>query len=209
MPEIRILSRAHSLPPSADIIPPAIVTNVKQILTIVLFALLARAQAPLGELSSQFQSLVQRTSPAVVQIVVRAYAADGDNSTPLIRTAKGNGSGTIVSADGFIITNAHVVANARRIQVLLPITTEEAQTRRSILKTNGKLVDATLVGQDRETDIAVLKLDQTVKVVVLDFDGDVAQRREARELRLVGARRARTVRDERHDRRVVPRPDTP
>ena len=134
---------------------------MKQILTIVLFALLARAQAPLGELSSQFQSLVQRTSPAVVQIVVRAYAADGDNSTPLIRTAKGNGSGTIVSADGFIITNAHVVANARRIQVLLPITTEEAQTRRSILKTNGKLVDATLVGQDRETDIAVLKLDQT------------------------------------------------
>ena len=119
------------------------------------------AQAPLGELSSQFQSLVQRTGPAVVQIVVRAYAAGDDNSSPLIRSAKGNGSGTIVSADGYVITNAHVVANARRVQVLLPVIGEEAQTRRSVLKSSGKLVEATLIGQDRETDIAVLKLDQT------------------------------------------------
>ena len=118
------------------------------------------AQGSLGELSSQFQSLVQRTGSAVVQVVVRSYAASGDDSPALIRSAKGNGSGTIVSADGYIITNAHVVANARVIQVLLPITAQEAQTRRSILKTSGKLIEAKLVGQDRETDIAVLKIDQ-------------------------------------------------
>lgn len=117
------------------------------------------AQTPLGDLSAQFQSLVERTGPSVVQIIVRAYTT-GDDAPPLVRTAKGNGSGTIVSADGYIVTNAHVVSNARRIQVLLPITAREAQTRRSILKSSGELVDATLVGQDRETDIAVLKIER-------------------------------------------------
>ncbi|MEP7365481.1 MAG: trypsin-like peptidase domain-containing protein [Acidobacteriota bacterium] len=94
----------------------------------------------------------------MVQIIVRAYAQNGGDSPSLIRSAKGNGSGTIVSADGYIITNAHVVANARTVQVLLPITAEESQSRRSILKSSGKLVDAAVIGQDRETDIAVLKI---------------------------------------------------
>ncbi|MBN8732182.1 MAG: trypsin-like peptidase domain-containing protein [Acidobacteria bacterium] len=128
--------------------------------TLPLFLLpcLLSAQVPLGALSNQFQELVDRTSPAVVQILVRSYAAGNDEAPGVLRTARGNGSGTIVSTDGHIITNAHVVANARRIQVLLPVTGEEAQTRRSILKASGKLVDATLTGLDRETDIAVLKI---------------------------------------------------
>ncbi|MDX2268004.1 MAG: trypsin-like peptidase domain-containing protein [Bryobacter sp.] len=118
------------------------------------------AQATLPNLSSQFQELVARTNPGVVQILVKALAAEAD-ATPLVRSQRGNGSGAIVSADGYIVTNAHVVANARRIQALIPQRMEQEMSPRSILKPAGKLVEAKLVGLDRETDIAVLKVDES------------------------------------------------
>jgi serine protease Do len=123
------------------------------------FSFLASAQSSLKALSSQFQTLVEKTDPAVVEILVRSFTSD-DEEARLIRTAKGNGSGVIVSADGYIVTNAHVIANARRIQVHVPQTAEENRRHLSILKSAGKLVSATLVGQDRETDIAVLKIEE-------------------------------------------------
>ncbi len=123
-----------------------------------LLALPLCAQPSLRALSNQFQTLVERTNPAVVQIVVRSLSASEEDSSPLIKNAKGNGSGAVMSADGYIVTNAHVVANARRIQVLLPQTAEETQRQSSVLKSMGMIVNATVVGQDRETDIAVLKI---------------------------------------------------
>lgn len=54
------------------------------------------------------------------------------------------GSGVIVSADGYVLTNNHVIANADDIQVLLY---------------DGRVAKATLVGADPETDLAVLKID--------------------------------------------------
>ena len=54
------------------------------------------------------------------------------------------GSGVIVNADGYVLTNNHVIANADDIQVLLY---------------DGRVAKATLVGADPETDLAVLKID--------------------------------------------------
>ncbi len=57
---------------------------------------------------------------------------------------RGLGSGVIVSEDGYIITNAHVVEGAEVIKVTLP---------------NGKTYDAKLVGIDNAIDLALLKID--------------------------------------------------
>lgn len=54
------------------------------------------------------------------------------------------GSGVIVSADGYVLTNNHVIANADDIKVLLY---------------DGRIANAKLVGADEETDLAVLKID--------------------------------------------------
>jgi serine protease DegS/serine protease DegQ len=54
------------------------------------------------------------------------------------------GSGVIVSAEGYVLTNNHVIANATDIQVLLY---------------DGRVAKASLVGADPETDLAVLKID--------------------------------------------------
>lgn len=62
-----------------------------------------------------------------------------------IQAGEGSGSGFVIDAQGHIVTNEHVVANATTFQVRLG--------------EKGKLVDATLVGADPATDLAVLKVD--------------------------------------------------
>ncbi len=116
-------------------------------------------QATLRGLSGQFQALVEKTNPAVVEILVRSFTNEAESS-PLLKTARGNGSGVIVSPDGYIVTNAHVVANARRIQVNIPLSFEQGKLHQSVLKPAGKLVPATIVGQDAATDVAVLKVEE-------------------------------------------------
>ena len=60
------------------------------------------------------------------------------------RVTRGQGSGVIIRPDGHILTNHHVVENAVEIQVTL---------------TNGRRYEATIVGTDDETDLAVIKID--------------------------------------------------
>ncbi|MBQ9266680.1 MAG: trypsin-like peptidase domain-containing protein [Clostridia bacterium] len=61
-------------------------------------------------------------------------------------TATGNGSGVIISSDGYIVTNNHVTSGANKVTVTLR---------------NGKEYEATLIGNDAKTDIAILKIDAT------------------------------------------------
>ncbi len=114
--------------------------------------------AALRGLSKQFEDLADRVDPAVVQIVTRGFGAAGDAPGTLLRTQRGSGSGVIVDPAGYILTNAHVVGGARSVQVLLPQPSEDTSPGHSLLKPTGKLVSATVLGVDRETDVAVLKI---------------------------------------------------
>jgi serine protease Do len=83
---------------------------------------------------------IARVYPSLVQIhVLSAYSEGGRE-----RKFQASGSGAIISAEGYVITNHHVVGKATSIRVILP-TFEE--------------LEATLVGTDPLADIAVIKLD--------------------------------------------------
>src|SRR5580692_6537426 len=136
----------------------------------------ARAAEPLPAVTMpDFSALVERYGPAVVnvEVVERPQSGRGgpDADDPLndffrrfgipnqgggaaprnAPPAKGTGSGFIVSADGYILTNAHVVSSAQTVTVRLT-------DRREFL--------AKVVGQDERTDVAVIKIDaQNLPVV--------------------------------------------
>jgi len=121
------------------------------------------ARAPdraLTALSQSFEQLVERISPAVVQIAARGLAPDSSTSPPLLRAQRSSGSGVIVDSEGYIVTNAHVIGLTRQVQVLVPLPAERRTTSKSVIKPAGKLVTARVIGLDRETDIAVLKIEE-------------------------------------------------
>ena len=115
----------------------------------------AAAQRPVVVLQS-FADAVARASPAVVNIYTRRLVTERLQSTPLSqlfgdywpsyrqRIERSLGSGVIVDAQGTIVTNQHVIAGADSIQVQL---------------SDGRVADATIVGQDPDTDIAILDLE--------------------------------------------------
>ncbi|PYR94718.1 MAG: peptidase S1 [Acidobacteria bacterium] len=129
----------------------------------------ADAQAPsrgstlaLGELSKSLQDLAEKVSPSVVQIFVTGYAPpEEQNETGSAEPTmqRSSGSGVVLDADGFIVTNAHVVENATRLDVELPFAATGGAQGRSIIKRRGRLVAAKIVGIDHETDLAVIKVD--------------------------------------------------
>jgi serine protease Do len=115
-------------------------------------------QPSLRAFSQSLQNLVDQVSPAVVQITVQGLGVRGgdDTGSGRVQAQRGGGSGVILDPDGYIITNAHVISSSTHIYVSLPDKDAQAKYR-SILKPPGRIVEATLVGLDRETDLAVLK----------------------------------------------------
>ena len=117
----------------------------------------------LGELSVSLEGLVNRVRPSVVQIFSTGYVtADesdaGGNAAALLSRQRSTGSGIILSDDGFIVTNAHVVQGARRIQVRI---SSVRAGRTPTFEPEVKLLDGKLVGMDREMDVAVIKIERT------------------------------------------------
>ncbi|ABN73842.1 outer membrane-stress sensor serine endopeptidase DegS [Actinobacillus pleuropneumoniae] len=86
-----------------------------------------------------YHDAVQLASPAVVNVYNHAFSQDGKTFE-----VKNLGSGVIMTSDGYILTNKHVVQNAAQIIVAL-------QT--------GSISNAKLVGDDTLTDLAVLKIE--------------------------------------------------
>jgi serine protease Do len=97
----------------------------------------------------------------VVQIFVTGYGpTPGAPAANLITKKRGSGSGVILDSNGYIVTNAHVVENANRVRVLIPLRPEELAEKTSILKVNGRMVGGQIVGVDLETDLAVIKVQE-------------------------------------------------
>jgi serine protease Do len=122
-----------------------------------------RALARLRDLSEYLQTLTEEVSPAVVAILATGYQPLQQGAAPgtgLLTRRQVGGSGVILDADGYIVTNLHVVEGAGRIRVRLPIPADESPGE-SILKPKGKIVGARVIGYDRETDLAVLKVEET------------------------------------------------
>jgi serine protease Do len=118
-----------------------------------------RAPAATADLSASLESTTALVGPSVVQIFATAYAP-GNGVVPstadLVTTQRASGSGVIVDAEGFLITNAHVVRGAQRLRVEVPMPA----SGRSILSMRSRTVTGQLVGMDLETDLAVIKIDE-------------------------------------------------
>ena len=100
----------------------------------------------LKDLSQAYQLVANRVEPSVVHINVTAAFADSalpPDSTFRQHPPTGQGSGVIVDPEGYIVTNAHVLLGASRIRVRL---------------SDGRSLPATIVGTDRATDMAVLRI---------------------------------------------------
>ena len=136
-----------------------------------------QATAPLGVASRplpDIATLVEQNGPAVVNIKVRGTATAANELPEELKNSpfgeffrrfgvpgqpaqpqpsQGEGSGFIVSADGIVLTNAHVIAEASKVTVRL---------------TDGREFEAKVVGVDKKTDVAVLRIDAkglpTVKI---------------------------------------------
>lgn len=126
----------------------------------------------LAEFSDGLKRLVSEVSPAVVQVYVTAYGgANLLTSSGALATHQRGGSGVIVDATGYIITNAHVVEGARRVQVL--ITRPDGADNDSLA--SRQFVGAQVVFADIETDIAVLKTQVTGLPILEITDSDDLQ----------------------------------
>jgi serine protease DegQ len=142
---------------------------VRTILLLILSSLLvstpALAHLPTavdGEPLPSLAPMLERTVPAVVNVSTRALVVESVSplfddpffrrffdlpSQPRERQRQGLGSGVIVDADrGLVLTNNHVIERADEILVTLH---------------DGRRFDAEVIGADRETDIAVIRIDAT------------------------------------------------
>ena len=130
--------------------------NLRLIIAIFVFSWLPVSQASLPE----FTELVEDVSPSVVKIntvslaeqrtsqqlpdIFRDLFEHGGGQTPPARKVRSSGSGFVISQDGYILTNHHVVDQAQEIQVLFADRSE---------------YKATIVGTDRRSDLALLKIE--------------------------------------------------
>ena len=146
---------------------------VKSLVSLIVSALILMASSgafaqnanvDLARLSTASQSLVEATAPAIVGVIATGYApAEGGfwSEEGLLTRQRSGGSGVLLSPDGYIVTNAHVIEGSQRIQVVLSAAASNVGQVRSILKPRGRIVGAQVVGVDLETDLAVLKIGET------------------------------------------------
>jgi len=119
---------------------------------------------PLHQLNSSFEALVRHVSPSIVQVVASGYGvveeSSRGNTSLAVEKQRSIGSGVIVDPSGYIVTNAHVVAGAQRIKVIVPTLVAEQSPLRALVSSRGQIVEAQIIGTDRELDLALLKIDR-------------------------------------------------
>jgi serine protease Do len=92
-----------------------------------------------------FADVVQKVRPAVFSIQVKVVENTGGRAKP--RTGASAGSGFFITADGYAVTNAHVV----RPDNVTPLATQ-------IRMPDGEVYDAEVIGADQQTDVALIKV---------------------------------------------------
>ena len=133
------------------------------------------------KLGNSFAPIVQKVIPSVVQVDVTGKSGNGRSlgssdmqdqlrrffgrgfqipEQPEMPNQKALGSGVIISADGYILTNNHVVENSKTIQVTL---------------SDGRKLSGKVIGTDPQTDVALLKIDASDLQPVTLADSDSAQ----------------------------------
>jgi serine protease Do len=105
----------------------------------------AAPPADIARLNDFLHNLAERLKPFLVQVRVNRAVegpAEGEGGTPEGRRA--SGSGFLIRQDGYLVTNAHVVSDAERIQVKL---------------SDGRRFEGRLVGLDERVDLALVKIE--------------------------------------------------
>ncbi len=121
--------------------------------------------------SNIIEKIVDLTGPAVVKIETvikttssnpffndpffREFFGGGEGSEPQERVQEGMGSGFIISKDGYILTNNHVIDGASEVRVFLSDNNEPYQAK--------------LIGSDAELDLAILKIDTNKELPMLSL----------------------------------------
>ena len=156
-----------------------------QVLALGLVLALAQTLSARAEMPGSFADLAEMVSPSVVNITTSTNVAGvNQGQRPVVpegspledffkdfmdrqdrgqrpRQSSALGSGFVISEDGYIVTNNHVIDKADEIQVEF---------------FSGEMLEATLIGTDPKTDIALLKVDSAEPLPFVPFgDSDVAR----------------------------------
>jgi Do/DeqQ family serine protease len=105
-------------------------------------------------LNQLFRTVADEVTAGVVSIRVSSGEGSTGNDSPFGEPSQNLGSGVLISPDGHIVTNSHVVEGAQRIRVRLA---------------DKRQFEARVIGTDSSTDLAVIKTDEVEDVPVVPF----------------------------------------
>jgi serine protease Do len=121
-----------------------------------------RSTEELRRMNESVDALIRKVSPSVVQILVSGYGqieeTEHGNTGVVIGRQRAIGSGFVIDSSGYIITNAHVVKGAQRVQVVLSSANSD-DSAEGLLSAKTSLVPARIIGVATEIDLALLKVD--------------------------------------------------
>ena len=130
----------------------------------------------LRDLNASVEELIKQVSLSVVQVLVTGYGYgpvdDRSREARLLFGRRSIGSGAIIDSNGYIITNAHVVAGAQHVQVVLHGPRTDDRPVQSLAVNSEQTMDARIVGTASDIDLA-LHLEPEAEIIgrILAADG--------------------------------------